>query len=222
MLNKQGEGKISWCDFSWNPIAGCQHGCDYCYCNRLAKRYNKDFTFYVFRDHYFRDLKSKKLKKGDKIFVGSSGDMWGDWVPYFHIEKVLNEIKKYPQYIFQFLTKNPKRYAEFDFPKNCWLGYTIDTMNRYNQYKNETKNMMFPNNKYFVSFEPLLEKIDSKFLEKSTNIDWIIIGANSNSGSEKPSDEWADNIIDRAKYLNIPVWVKNNYGFHSILKEFPK
>ena len=28
MMNKS---LIEWCDFTWNPVTGCQHGCPYCY-----------------------------------------------------------------------------------------------------------------------------------------------------------------------------------------------
>jgi len=31
--------KIEWCDYTWNPITGCLHGCDYCYARRIAKRF---------------------------------------------------------------------------------------------------------------------------------------------------------------------------------------
>ena len=26
--------KIDWCDYSWNPITGCLHECDYCYARK--------------------------------------------------------------------------------------------------------------------------------------------------------------------------------------------
>jgi len=32
--------KIDWCDYSWNPITGCLHGCEYCYARRIARRFN--------------------------------------------------------------------------------------------------------------------------------------------------------------------------------------
>ena len=32
--------KIDWCDASWNPVTGCEHGCEYCYARRMAKRYS--------------------------------------------------------------------------------------------------------------------------------------------------------------------------------------
>lgn len=32
--------KIDWCDASWNPVTGCLHGCEYCYAERYAHRYD--------------------------------------------------------------------------------------------------------------------------------------------------------------------------------------
>lgn len=31
--------KIEWCDATWNPVTGCQHGCEYCYARRIARRF---------------------------------------------------------------------------------------------------------------------------------------------------------------------------------------
>lgn len=39
MMNKS---KIDWCDFSWNPITGCLHKCDYCYARKQAQRFCGD------------------------------------------------------------------------------------------------------------------------------------------------------------------------------------
>lgn len=32
--------KIDWCDSSWNPVTGCEHGCKYCYARGIAKRFS--------------------------------------------------------------------------------------------------------------------------------------------------------------------------------------
>lgn len=37
MMNKS---KIEWCDFTWNPVTGCQHGCSYCYAAKQASRFS--------------------------------------------------------------------------------------------------------------------------------------------------------------------------------------
>jgi len=31
--------KIEWCDFSWNPVTGCLHNCEYCYARKQIKRF---------------------------------------------------------------------------------------------------------------------------------------------------------------------------------------
>lgn len=32
--------KIDWCDSTWNPVTGCLHGCEYCYAQKIATRFN--------------------------------------------------------------------------------------------------------------------------------------------------------------------------------------
>ena len=31
--------RIDWCDSTWNPVTGCQHGCEYCYARSIANRF---------------------------------------------------------------------------------------------------------------------------------------------------------------------------------------
>lgn len=33
------KSKIEWCDYTWNPVTGCLHGCEYCYARRIARRF---------------------------------------------------------------------------------------------------------------------------------------------------------------------------------------
>ena len=39
MMNKT---RIEWCDFTYNPITGCRHACEYCYARRQAQRFCGD------------------------------------------------------------------------------------------------------------------------------------------------------------------------------------
>ena len=137
MLNNQNKKNgIEWCDYTWNPIAGCMYGCPYCYLRRMNRRFS-NFMKPAFRENYLGDFRSKKggvrsLQKNHGlstlIFVGSSGDMFGEWVPAVWIKKVLAACKDAPWHTFFFLTKNPKRYAEFDdlLPENGWYGTSVD------------------------------------------------------------------------------------------------
>lgn len=33
--------KIEWCDFTWNPVTGCLHNCEYCYARKMSARWNR-------------------------------------------------------------------------------------------------------------------------------------------------------------------------------------
>lgn len=216
-MNKQGPGKIDYCDFTWNPIAGCKHGCLYCYVKAMAKRFGSNLMEPKFCPERLNE--PAKLKTPSKIFVGSSGDMWGSWVDSELIIDVIHRCATHAQWhTYQFLTKNPQRYFGFvPFP-NCWYGTTIDglpfTHGNLEKLVHSTKGAKVR----FISFEPLLGPVHPNLYD----IDWIIIGADSTRGAEKPPDKWADTLIDYAKGTNTAVWVKDNYRYSEIIKEWPK
>ncbi len=216
MLNKQDPKKIDWTDYTWNPIAGCLHRCPYCYMLRMEKRF-KEIMEPKFRPHYLTDL--HKEKKPSKIFVGSSGDMWGEWVKRRWINAVLSTCESYPQHTFQFLTKNPMRYMEFPQIDNAWYGTTCDGTEK---TKRNLGDLALSCQRYlsihFISFEPLLAPVDPDLF----GISWIIIGANSNKGAEKPPKAWADHLIELARKSGIAVFVKDNYHYPDRIKEFPR
>lgn len=35
--------KIDWCDSTWNPVTGCEHGCHYCYARGIAERFGTNW-----------------------------------------------------------------------------------------------------------------------------------------------------------------------------------
>lgn len=215
MLNKQGPGKIDYCDFSFNIISGkCQNNCPYCYMIPMWTRF-PELAKVKFKEHY---LDVKLPKKPCKIFIGSSTDMWGTWISSKWIQKVLDFVENNPQHIFQFLTKNPKRYYDFNLPDNGWYGTTVDgTFKTFDNLFHLTHSAQ--GQLKFISFEPLIESpmISSAF----SKIDWIIIGADSSKGAKKPPFKWADFLMREAKENNIPVWIKDNYKYPKTIKEFP-
>jgi len=192
--------KIEWCDATWNPCIGCKHGCYYCYAKRMNDRFKwipKWKEPMMFPD---RLKEPYKLKKPSKIFVGSMTDLFGDWVPKKFIKEVIKVAKENQQHTFQFLTKNPKRYSEFDFPENCWLGTTLT--GEYSQGFIESCRLVNLENAgrmksifTFISIEPLLGNLkewgdDDKF----DNIDLVIIGADSSRGAKPPKKKWIESI----------------------------
>ncbi|WP_022667877.1 DUF5131 family protein [Desulfospira joergensenii] len=218
-LNKQGPGKIDYCDFTYNPISGrCQHNCPYCYMQGFWKRYPAMAELQIKEKH----LQSNFPKKPAVIFTGSSTDMFGDWVPDEWIQRVLDKVRENPRHTFLFLTKNPERYADFSLMglNNCWFGTTVDGTERTadNRHKLVWATSAYCGINRFLSFEPLLGPVESDLF----GIKWIIIGANSNRGAKKTPMEWAYTLFKTAKNKGAKVWVKDNYGYPERIKEFPK
>lgn len=215
MLNKQGEGKINYCDYTWNPISGCLNTCSYCYMRRMEKRFPGIMAPKI-KKNYLAD--PVKLKKPSVIFVGSSGDMWGDWVKTEDIDDVLDVCHLAPQHTYLFLTKNPRRYGDFKtLPNNAFYGTTVDGTARTENNIYQLASCTPLINKTFVSFEPLINEVELP----GFGFNWIIIGADSTKGAAKPPKEWADKLIDQAGHRNVPVFVKDNYGYPRIIRETP-
>jgi protein gp37 len=68
--------------------------------------------------------------KPQTVFVGSMGDLFGDWVPDEWVEAVFVACAKAPQHTYVFLTKNPKRYLRLGesgrLPSHHRYGSTVD------------------------------------------------------------------------------------------------
>lgn len=215
---------IEWTNFTWNPITGCLYDCPYCYAKVNYMRFHKqnEKKPYIMIDEELNQsfdpkfwgyrLEDKMPKKPSKIFVGSMGEMFGFLVPRDLIGKVLEVVKKYPQHTYQFLTKNPIRYLEFNFPKNVWLGTTIEKGSSDPSMKKRLDSIKlvkdsFPDLYVFVSAEPLLGKFEENDF---AGIDLVIVGAMTGSSAVIPEKEWIEsikhkNIFYKAnikKYLN--------------------
>lgn len=221
-MNKQNDKKIDWTSASWNVITGCKHSCHYCYAKRMALRlagrygYPKENPFQP-TFHANRLHQPINLKKPQPIFVSSMGDMWGEWVDSEWIDNVLDVCSVFaPWHIYQFLTKNPKRYKEFKPLANCWYGTTDDGTERTRGNSLKLVSAALEPRR-FISFEPLLACRIPDLL----GIQWVIIGADSTRGAEKPPKEWADIIIGLARKQHIPVFVKDNYNYPDRIKEMP-
>jgi len=122
------------------------------------------------------DITETKPAKPSRIFIGSSGDMFGEWVRTKPIKHILNISAAYPQHTYLFLTKNPIRYKEFKYSNNIWLGTTVDYRNAKHRLDDlRSAKELNSNIHIFASFEPLLEPLHLNE-ENLSKLDWVIIG----------------------------------------------
>jgi protein gp37 len=240
VFNRTNES-IEWATWSWNPVTGCEHGCSYCYARDIAKRfYDPQIGF---NPHFYPERlsapqntpvpRSTSLKER-LVFTVSMGDLFGEWVPREWIEAVMEEVRAAPQWTFIFLTKNPRRYLEIDFPKNAWVGATADTQERadaalevfttlhYGLAKVERPTVLF------LSIEPMREKIDLSGAGQGgpayflSTVDWIIIGGQSDSSGEperQPEWDWVEAVLNQARESGCKVYFKPNLKVQP--KEYP-
>jgi protein gp37 len=225
-MNRQGPGKIGWTDNTLSPVTGCKHNCQYgprkkCYAHLIAERIYKEGFEPTFRPKRLSDRDLDKAPEGSKVFMCDMGDLFGEWVPEDWIIPTIEIAHAYPKLIFQFLTKNPIRYKEFDFPPNCWLGTTWDGL-PFTRANISHLRLSLNGNLKFVSFEPLLACFNGSL----KGMDWIIIG--ELTGKPHTIDEkreilgWAQDLLHQAQDLKIPVFFKNWLGTMFPQREFPK
>ena len=204
------KSKIDWCDYSINPIRGlCPVDCrdnqgkSYCYARRLYRRFgwNPEIRFEPIRD-------SDLPQKPSKIFVGSTMELFGEWVDAFWLDSIFRSVKDNPQHTFIFLTKCPQNLPK-EFPDNCWAGVSATNMSMADKgvrclYKIKAKVK-------FLSLEPLLSWQHSSFLRFPNFLNWVIIGAQTPYSSKTaPKIEWVREIIEACDKAGIPVFEKNN------------
>ena len=202
VLNKSHGNMYPWVTHTWNPIKGCKHACRYCYVKELETRYQYDTSPRFVEKELKTNLGNSRV-----IFIGSTGDMWGEWMSSDSIERVLDRCREFDNtYVFQ--TKNPKRFLEFDgrFPKKSILGTTIET-NKYVEriteapdISNRVEAMKRVAGQKFVSIEPIL-RFD---LERLVRIifqiqpSFVTIGADSkNHNLLEPNGEQVRQLLKR-------------------------
>ncbi len=223
------KSKIEWTDYSLNPIKGlCPVACPYCYARRMYKRFRWDETIRYDNDVWngFINLDHKPRQH---IFVGSTFELFGEWVKQEWLEQIFRWVRGTPEHTFIFLTKQPQNLPR-EFPPNCWVGVSATNDG---QYMAGLKGLEEVNTKVkFLSFEPLLEEVinndrDHGFCNPLSfyRINWIIIGAQTPySVKTAPRIEWVKELIEAADKVGIPYFLKNNLRpvmGNNLVQEFP-
>jgi protein gp37 len=219
-MNAQDDKNIEWAAWSWNPVTGCLHGCDYCYARDIANRFfPQEFQPSFLPERLTMPANTKQAAPrwaGDigyrNVFTCSMADLFGKWVPQEWIEAVLQTIADNPQWTFLLLSKFPVRMAEFTYPANVWLGTTVDR-----QWAVERAEKAFRKIKAsgfdgvcWLSCEPMLERLTFGSLEM---FDWVVMGGSSRSTQTPEYRPPFDDIVhlyDQARAAGCQVYQKTN------------
>lgn len=239
--------KIQWTDATWNPWHGCKkvsEGCKFCYMYRDKERYGQDPTTVLrSKSNFDAPLKwslrmqnidpsmgypTESCFPGMKIFTCSWSDFFIEEADTWRAE-AWEIIKNTPEFTYQILTKRPERIFRClpdDWGKgypNVWLGVSVENSKR--AVERLPMLSRVPAVVRFVSYEPLIERIDLPvlFWEENAPIgndwheiwtyDWAIIGGESGNDNGKykfrPCQmEWIDYLVQEHKTCDIPVFVK--------------
>ncbi len=226
-----GETRIDYLTKDWNFFPGCLHReqgvcpIPHCWARDMDKRFRGgDFTPRLIPEHLMEPL---KWKKPQRVGVCFTGDLFGNWVdPEKKVELMLpsgigsigmslkgwvfTTIKKCPQHTLVFLTKAPWNLWKWSpFPDNAQVGVTVcnqkmlePALQGLAAIKARVK---------FLSFEPVMERIEFSPTCNLNGIDWIIIGAWSRySAKTAPKVEWIEAIVREAARVGARVFLKNN------------
>lgn len=171
--------------------------------------------------HRYKLDEPLRWKKPRNIFVCSMADLFGEWVPDEWIAEVFRTCEAAPQHRYLFLTKNPKRFkllreSGIKLPNGCWIGTSVSKdKEEYDQYTGRTRYISDnwdTDANWFVSVEPILERMSRNSIENLTAMNWVIVGAETGNRKEKivPQKEWIEEIADECKRCRVPIFMKES------------
>lgn len=217
---------IEWCrirnsdgtirrGFTFNPIAGCLHNCEWniagqraeCYAKTIAEKFTAAYPdgFSSYYWHPKRLSEPAKVKEGAGIFPDSMSDLFGAWVKQEHLYQVLGVMKTTPQHIYQCLTKNAPGYLKHqnELPDNMWAGVSSPPDHMFNSDLTDKQKDAYLHRALgilsdihdarglvtWMSFEPLTRNIASIVAQYPNALQWAVIGAASNGRKLYAPDE---------------------------------
>jgi protein gp37 len=172
--------------------------------------------------HFDKKELKTDLGSGNKIFVGSSCDMWAEDVPTEWIYEILSKCRDYDNtYLFQ--TKNPYRFRPailgvWELPDKAMIGITLETNRDYHVSKAippKERAQYFAQIQWLlrmVSIEPIMDfdLPELARLIRIINPEFVSIGADSGHNNlPEPSGDKVKALIEALKAFT-EVKIKDN------------
>jgi protein gp37 len=212
--------KIEWCDATFNGWIGCQHvspGCDHCYAEtqNSYRRWSADGAWGPHAERrrtspanwknpptWNADAPRFEREHGRRrrVFSASLSDWLDNRVPREWRADLCRLIEETPNLDWLMLTKRienyrklaPQSWQDNGPPPNVWLGATTETAEYYQK-------------RWPILAGGALGKLD---LGVGTVPNWIIIGGESGPKARVMNPQWAREIRDQCKPLEIALFLK--------------
>lgn len=210
---------IAWTDATWNPLRGCSHvstGCDHCYAERMAARFNGPGMPYAGLTRNGRWTGEVRVvvsaldqplrwQRPRRIFVNSMSDLFHPAVSDETIGNIYRVMAECPQHIFQIATKRPERIGkQWASGPNVHLLVSVE-----HQRAAELRLPLLLNAAAVmrgVSAEPLLGPVDlTPWLRQ---LQWVVVGGESGPNARPCHTEWIRGIIQQCQRAHVPCFVK--------------
>lgn len=206
---------IEFADFSWNPITGCNNGCDYCWAEKFSNRYKMQLDFHKPEFHEKRLLEKIPALPKERSFIARTispdkpviftvdmGDIFSKGVDDVWIERVLHYASFNSEAIFLFLSKRPGLFYAWKgrIPENSIIGTSLDYAHNSGRILS-IKLMAEHGFRTFVNIEPLMSTMRGVDF---SGIDFVVVGALTGR-KYRPDPAWHKSIIANKIYY------KTNY-----------
>ena len=227
---------VDWAGWTWNPVTGCNHGCEFCYARELAHK--TDFApFYPFQFtpcfHEYRLYAPQNTPRPDseedrdgRVFVCSMADLFGKWVPDAWITAVFDACLNSPEWQYIFLTKWPARYSKMPLLKNAWYGASIVKQADVSRVEKSMRAFETEGAIKWVSMEPMLGPV---VFEDIGWCDLMVIGAQTQTVQPTgevpafaPEFDWIVDVVNQCRDANVPYYLKANLGAIAPGMKLPK
>jgi len=250
LKNGQFSFGTEWTDYTWNPIAGCLHGCRWhmpdgseiiCYAEDMALTITQRAYPDGFEHHYWHPKRLSeplKLKTPAKIFCDSMSDLFGAWVPQEQQQSIFDVMRQANWHTFQSLTKAPALMLKYQtqhgkLPDNLWAGASIPpsvmmgkrlTIHQQEKMLHRTLAVLseLQNPIRWLCIEPLSFDVAPVLNQYPDAIQWAVIGAaNHGRKTYQPNADWVMKGIEVLRLHNIPIFFKGNLNWLPWYAEFP-
>ena len=232
-----GKSKISYADYSWNPVVGCTpiaSGCQFCWAKQLHDmryaaccsldggnlpvQYKEPFSKIQIRTDRLED--PLHWKKPRTIFVNSMSDTFHKDVPFQFINRMWDVMDEAAQHTYLIFTKRPRRALEFFGDGgliNDHIYFFVSASTQAEVDEAVPILSKIPAAVRGLSLEPLIASVKLKpsslgnyvyVGQPAKCIDRIIVGCESGPNRRPCKLEWIQSIVKQCQDADVKVYVK--------------